>query len=64
MFSLNNFNCDFRKDVFVDESTIQTIKWGIFIKMKCLQVNQGLLVLRGIESVQMWYGLSYEAQTA
>lgn len=64
LFALNNINNDFTNCVFVDESTMQTMRWGIYHhRMPSGKPRVCSIKERCVESVQMWCGISYEGPT-
>ena len=64
LFAINNINNDFAHVVFVDESTIQTNRWGFYHnRLPSSRPRVCSIKPRCVESIQMWCGISWNGPT-
>jgi len=64
LFALNNVNCNFENVCFVDETTSQTSRWGLYHnRLPSSRPRVCSLKPRCVESVHIWCGISHNGPT-
>lgn len=64
MFCLNNLNNDFKHTVFVDETSIQTRRSGLYHNRRpSSRPRVAATKPRNVQTLNIWGGISYEGTT-